>query len=631
MAFTAQLTDPDTRAFDSGISPARTGGESELASLISGGLQVFQVMEKRKEFEAGKLQEAQEKQAAQQLIVDKDKAMAGAASSALDVNSEALSQRGEYDEIQQRMYALKQDGITSSEQVYLEDLQMKADRLKLVDPKQQQIRLNALHKQALNSSIGLNVQAEINSIFGSGRAAVDDYKAPEYPPAITKELQERYGTTSGVYTPEQVSSATSKVFATENALKQASLNIAYATAYTEQATTNLGQNILADTSKLITQKGGLSEEDRANVLGRFESARLQALQQVSQLAQVHAKQGRDVTQQIKEMNARVNASFDNMTSLFTAEGAMGDSVMLNKRLNQYVSMIDNVNKLNIPQLGTIVSGVSGKGIDPEGLLQLMKADDAVLSEYLGSSNVQEIKLNLAKAFEASTNPQGLQDLISRGLIPPSVAKLAAANGIAPFANNAEQLSDALEVFTSGITKDTIGATIDATLATKTIEKAREFKGDARLSSTLQSAAIRFGDEIYTMIPNNLKKNLSVSSTGDLSIAGTPPASMRAQVMEINRVLDKFNKFTSVYDVELGGKKKVAETFYLEVNPKEEQTSETKSTKVEFGSLEQEAAKQFLDPATTLLRRMKEEKAAEGLKAEEESERYRIERSSILAQ
>lgn len=569
--FTAQLSEPSPNY--GSIAPTRTGGESELASLISGGMQVFETLERRKANEAAQMQAEQEKQAAQQLLIDKDTALAGAASATLDLESEALGQKIEYDDIQQKMYSLKQDGITKDEQAYLDDLQARAAKLQLVDPRQRQIRLNALQKQALSSSIGLNIQSEINTIFGSGRAAVDDYKASEHPPAVMKELQDRYGHATVAFTPDQVSSAYAKVFATETALKQATLDIGYATAYAEQAALNLGQNTLSDLNQLISKKGGASEEDRAMALGRLESARLQALKQVSELAQIHARQGRDVTQQVKDMTSRVNASFDSMTNIFRSEGAMGDSVMLNKRLNQYVSMIDNVNKLNIPQLGTIVSGVAGKGVDPEGLLKLMTADDAVLKEYIGSSNVQEIKLNLAKAFEASTNPQGLQDLINRGLIPPNVAKLAAANGIAPYANDANQLSDAVEVLTKDITKDSIGATIDATLAPKTVQKTREFGGDARVRSTLQTAAVRFGDEINVMIPNNLKKNLSVSSTGDLSIeAGVVPA-MRAQVMEINRALEKFNKFTSTYDVELGGKKKVAETFYLEVNPKEDQQTQ----------------------------------------------------------
>ena len=564
--FTSPLEDADT-SYRS-VSPVQESGKySGLADLASAGLDIYRTYSAT-QARAQEERDKQAKEAKQELeMLSKGRALGSATSGILDLQDEASRQQLHYENIAAQSKSFSEDGvITQEEQRALDSLQKEAARLELLDPRQRQLRINALHKRALADVANLGIQTQINDIFTPGRSAslIDD-KASSPTEQMQQFLDNKYGV--GQHGAVEFGREVGKANYLNNLVTTAAGNINVVSSEAYQAAGQLGQDVLIDAAKVFKTQGSIREEQATLFLGQIEAQRVQARNRLAQLRTSYAKRGIDVSTQLNAAETKMDEMFTALSRPFLDKGAFGDSVRTSKVLSDAVTSLDKLRELNSPisteNFSKILGGGSGGSI--EAVTALLNTDAGVLEQMLQQnpslgSSVDDFRNNLTKFMAATLDPASMQDAIQEGYISPALAKIGAANFGFRFADSPEQLDGHLSVF-ENVNFNEVGSRLDSLTSPSNVGNIKAVGGKG--IKRLENIAVDTEDRILEQMAPSLRRMVEVDKSGNLFIDPKAVTVGKANASYFNNLLQKYNKYLNTWNEELGGKEQYVMSFMKE--------------------------------------------------------------------
>ena len=537
----------DVRAPEARSAPVQSSGDTgTLASIAEAGMSVFGMLQQRK---------------AQQAAVEQQTRLTGAQTALLDLEDQALNQSLAAQNIQATVQGIYADNqVTAEEQKTLEQLRKDVSRLDLLDPRQRQLRRNALHKQYLSDPANLGITPEINSLFQQGRKN-DFISEPVEDKEFKQFMDNKYG--PGNYTAVEVGEEIGKRQYLNNVLQTATTNINKAVAESGVVASTIGSDVLQQAATLLKTQGHIQDEQRAGLLGSLETERLGLHQQLAQVQAMYAERGVDVSAQVEKARKDFDVVFKSMSAPLLDKGAFGDAVRTSQMLENQVKILDNYRKLTAPPTAEVISEFMAKagfqGI--QGMLTILEANEATLAPLLeripGIASVDDLKSRVAEAVVYALNPASLQDAAEQGLVNPRVLEFTVANLGLRHEDKAvvDANLQALEQLTGTAT-----ARADYLLSPKTAQNLKTVKPE-RLSSTI----LAIQQEMMEGISPSFRQHISVDSRGNI-VADESSITVGKAAFKFNvqKPLEKLNKLLDEYGPHIGGKQQFVQSFLKEL-------------------------------------------------------------------
>ena len=179
--------------------------------------------------------------------------------------------------------SIYEDGVVSpEEQAQLDSMKGELDRLDaarktgLLNPTSYSMRRNAMHKQALADVSHLNIQSNINSLFGSNVAAGGPTQSP-VEAKLNQTLDAQYGV--GAWgAREKAQFVGNQVFVAQK-MNDASARISALDGQVHNLSTAINGGALTALLSSVSKKGGLVDTDRdmymSSVIGQFNAMEAQ--------------------------------------------------------------------------------------------------------------------------------------------------------------------------------------------------------------------------------------------------------------------------------------------------------------------------------------------------------------------
>ena len=579
--FNAPLEDRDT-SYRS-IGPAeRSGSGGEIAQLLSTGMKMYEAYAGREAAIAEQNDKIKAVEAANAFEAAKGNALTRVEVARVEEEDRAIKQGLEYQKIQADSQLLYQGGLQENEVAILADLQKQAARLDSLDPRQRQLRKNALYKKALTDYGDLGIQQEIGALFGKA----NNYQEPELnaqDKAIAQELDNLHG--PGQWGAVEKGRKVAQMNQLAALSRDAQINVNSVGSASIQGALLTAQDTFVQATNIIKNKGFISPENRMNLIGSLEANKLKALQHLAQIESNYSRQVINVTEEMKAARENLNSTYESMTKVLTGQGAFGDDLSALNVVKNTGVILENMSNIRNPALTSSIGNLLGKTHADKiaGAAKLLNQPKGVLSEFLRVNpgvavDAEDLQSKLIQIMSAE--PATLQEGIDKGLFTPQLAVLASGEMMGE-SSKIEDLTEYWGVIDKTATQQSTPAKLDLFTSPGVASKIHQHRSDPQVQKRINGTAKSAIEYTLDNRSPNLLKQITVDKNGNL-VMNKLEKSMSGGISntEIDRfekdTLQKLNKYLETYDIELGGKEQWVQKFLKQrddiVNPKVNETT-----------------------------------------------------------
>lgn len=473
----------------------------------------------------------------------------GATTSLLDLQDEAINQQMEFDKVEAQVAGIyADDQVTPQEQETLLSLEKQLGKFDLLDPNKRQLRVNALHKQALADTKNLGIQRQINAVFSKGQSS-NFIPAPSGEERFKQELDMEHGV--GNWGPVEAGRKRGKGIFLQEQISKAQSNINSVVGEGSLTLSQSYQDTLQQAGKIYAQQGHLRDDQATLFLADLEQKQGALRTQLLGLQKQYADQGIDVTEQVRGLLTDMQKDYDNYSALFQDKGLFGDSVRTKQVLANAVDTMDKLREFRLPvaskALSTLIGGGNGGGIKAlqgmlnasDGVLTAMMEDDPSLAQ-LGSP--KQLRENMAAYIAMTLNPMSVEEAINKGYIAPQLAKITSANFGIRNSDTPEQLDNNLTPFATPTSPDTALGELQALNQKDNVAKLLKDGSPQRLGSV----ALYKAEAISSIMSPAMRELVELSPQGVLQIPIDKVPVGKANARYLNSLLMEYSKYINNY-------------------------------------------------------------------------------------
>lgn len=454
----------------------------------------------------------------------KGRAIGATQNSILDLENERNALALEDQQLSAQVQSMYQDGITPEEEATLKDLQKQRDKLKLarqtgvLNPLNYQTRLNALQKQALANVDLLNIQPQINALFGQARSTIEA-PIPTSQVKFEQEMNSLYGTNN--WSGADAGMEQGKAINMQRIQANAYNNFQTFIGNESLAYMSTADGAVRRLRTVMQKNGSIQEADVDMYMANINNKYQQMMREIDMAVATNRKNGVPIDpEEVKKAKEQVTSTYSFYADMVKDKQEFGDNTRFLRRLenmNRIVSEVATANNPAFAQLSSAIGGSGGTGGDLALLAELASTDNKLLNGVAYTMSTQGVPISAnalkeqaARVVAMALQPFNFKDAAEQGLVDRRLALMVAAKGI-KVTDNPVALNNYVSAF------DMSEYDTAASAAAALVNAAPNLKANKIDMNRMATTIANIGSSILDEISPEEAKYLSVNKDGVLYI------------------------------------------------------------------------------------------------------------------